>query len=184
MYLVVIKRITWKVVQGKSQKNSIYSGACQSIKIIFSLSHLLLFILKAWMTALSQSKYIKKEKCKINIWSLTHESFFLYKASNFTLSQSEYKLLYYISNDSLSWWNHLWDFSEKSFFYTKLGLSTYQLWANLITDKKDYIQIVSKLVKVQVVQVIESMELIFSVSHFVILRAQITTLSQWKYYQL
>ena len=45
-------------------------------------------------------------------------------------------------------------FSEKSFFDTKLGLSekllrsfsTYQLWANLITDKKDYIQIVSKLV--------------------------------------
>ena len=118
MYLVVIKRITWKVVQGKSQKNSICSGACQSIKIIFCLSHLL--ILKAWMTALSQSKYIKKEKCKINIWSLTHESFFLYKASNFTLSQSEYKLLYYISNDSLSCWNHLKSFLRSHFLIQSL----------------------------------------------------------------
>ena len=120
MYLVVIKRITWKVVQGKSQKNSIYSGACQSIKIIFSLSHLLLFILKAWMTALSQSKYIKKEKCKINIWSLTHESFFLYKASNFTLSQSEYTLVYYISKNSLTYWNHLKSFLRNHFLIRSL----------------------------------------------------------------
>ena len=118
MYLFVIKRITWKVVQGKSQKNSICSGACQSIKIIFCLSHLL--ILKAWMTALSQSKYIKKEKCKINIWSLTHESFFLYKASNFTLSQSEYKLLYHISNDSLSCSNHLKSFLRSHFLIQSL----------------------------------------------------------------
>ena len=45
----------------------------QSIKLIFSLSHLV--ILRAWITTLSQSKYIKKEKGNIDICSLTHQSF-------------------------------------------------------------------------------------------------------------
>ena len=99
------------------------------------------FILRAWIIALSQSKYIRKKKCKINIWSLTHESFFLYEASNFTLSRLEYTLLYSISNDSLLCWNHLKSFLRGlcCFFNTWLGLSERFLRSfsiNLITDKK------------------------------------------------
>ena len=45
----------------------------KSIKLIFSLSHFL--ISRAWITTLSQSKYIKKKNGNINICSLTHQSF-------------------------------------------------------------------------------------------------------------
>ena len=109
------------------------------------------FILRAWIIALSQSKYIRKKKCKINIWSLTHESFFLYEASNFTLSRSEYTLLYYISNDSLLCWNHLKSFLRGLCHFSIHGLASLKnFWDHFLSIwlqiKKDYMQIVTKLI--------------------------------------